>query len=206
MKILLTPFTLPVFSTVLGFSLLTNLPAHAASIASFWNFNFTGDITGSGSIELDADDFDSTTGSFLVTNMDFTLNFGVGSDPQSISLINFPGTQPLRFNPNDNNNELYSTFLGSLLTEWRLGTVPNVGNFNLSGSPGIGLPPDPDGVGGVIDFTPFDSTVATTGTWTAQSSTVREPSTLFGLGLAALLILTSSPSKSKIQLDHKHLG
>ncbi len=45
--------------------------------------------------------------------------------------------------------------MGSLLTEWRLGTVPNVGNFNLSGSPGIGLPPDPDGVGGVIDFYAF---------------------------------------------------
>ncbi len=94
MKILLTPFTLPVFSTVLGFSLLTNLPAHAASIASLWNFNFTGDITGSGSIELDVEDFDSITVSFLVTKMDFTLNFGVGSDPQSISLINFPGRNP----------------------------------------------------------------------------------------------------------------
>lgn len=182
MNRLLTSLTIPAFSTVVGLTVLTRLPAQAANIAPIWNFNFRDDITGSGTISLDVNDFDSDTESYLVTAIDFTLNFGVDSDPQSISLANFPVTQPLRFNPNDSENELYSTLGGSLVTEWRIGTIPNVGGFNLSGSPGIGLPGDPDGVGGVIAFTPVNTTETTTGTWTARP--VPEPLTILGAGVA----------------------
>ncbi|MDJ0660361.1 MAG: PEP-CTERM sorting domain-containing protein [Crocosphaera sp.] len=186
MKILSTPLTIPIFSTVASLTLLTSLSAQAASIAPIWKFNFTDDITGSGTINLDVNDFDSNTESYLVTALDFTLNFGVDSDPQSISLANFPVTQPLRFNPNDRENELYSTLAGSLVPEWRIGTIPNVGGFNLSGSPGIGLPDDPDGVGGVIVFRPVNTTEEITGTWTATpvSEPFPEPLTLLGAGVA----------------------
>ncbi len=189
MKILLTSLTIPIFSTVASFTLLTSLSAQAASIAPIWKFNFTDDITGSGTINLDVNDFDSDTKSYLVTAIDFTINFGVSSEPQSISLTNFPVTQPLRFNPNDNENELYSTLAGSLFPEWRIGTIPGVGGFNLSGSPGIGLPEDPDGVGGVIDFTPVGSTESQIGSWIAQpiAQPVHEPDTLILLSAAVAL-------------------
>jgi hypothetical protein len=171
----------------LSLRLFYTLPAQAISIAPLWNFEFSGDITGNGKITLDLQDQDSQTGSYLVAEVEFSLNFGQGN-PQSVSLANFPFTQPLRFNPLDTSSELYSTLLDSLVKEWRLGTLDTDGEFpgggiNLSGFPGIGLPPDPPGVGGVIAFTPTASSEIRTGTWTAQPVPVPEPSTLFGTGI-----------------------
>lgn len=197
----LTSLSIPLFSTVVGLTALSSLPAQAADIAPIWIFDFTGDITGSGNIELDVNDFNDATESYLVTGVDFSLNFGVDSDPQSISLANFPVTQPLRFNPNDSENELYSTLGGSLFSEWRVGTIPNVGGFNMSGSPGIGLPEDPDGVGGVIDFTPVGSTESQIGTWTAQPipQPVSEPSKPLSIFTVALAVGFSTIYKRTIK-------
>jgi hypothetical protein len=171
----------------LNLAFYNSLAAPAFSIAPQWNFEFRGDITGNGSITLNLQDQDSETGSYLVTEVDFSLNFGLGN-PQSISLANFPFTQPLRFDPADSTSELYSTLVGSLVSEWRLGSIAAEGEFpggglNLSGSPGIGLPPAPPGVGGVIAFTPTGSSQTQTGTWTAHP--VPEPLTLLGTATAA---------------------
>lgn len=196
----LTKLTAIFVNTSLAFGLLQINPQAAyATTASIWDFDFFGDITGSGSISLDLNDQDAVTGSFLVTDIDFSLDFPVGSDPQPVNLNTFFLTQPLRFNPDDSDSELFST-LGMLQPDWTLGILPDDGDFpggglNLSGTTGINLPPDPSGIGGTVSFSGNDSTIAT-GTWTAtpQATTVPEPSSLWGIGsILAIACLSKKP-------------
>lgn len=160
--------------------------APALAIESLWNFKFMGDITGSGTIQLDLQDQDLNTNSFLVTDINFNLDFGVGGDLQSIALDNFL-TLPLRFNPNNSSNELFSTLVGSVQPGWNLGIIAPDGLFpggglTMSGSSSIGLPPDPAGIGGTISFTPtgLPSNIQT-GTWTESKTTTPESSSVVGL-------------------------
>ena len=177
-------------STTVTLALIECFPGPAIAIESLWNFEFMGEITGTGTVQLDLEDQDVGTGSFLVTDLDFSLDFGVGGDPQSISLGNFL-TQPLRFNPNNPSNELFSTLVGFLQPGWNLGIVPPDGLFpggglTMSGSSGAGLPPDPSGIGGTISFTTTGGSPddIRTGTWTAPTQSVPEPSGVLGLTLA----------------------
>lgn len=188
----LTKITALFFPVTLALGLVTvNSQSASATTANMWDFDFSGDVTGSGSITLDLNDLDAVTNSYLVTDINFNLDFPIGSNSQLLTLANFPATQPLRFNPDDSDSELFSTF-GSLQPDWSLGVLSADGDFaggglNLSGTTGTDLPADPLGVGGTVLFTgnDIDSTIAT-GIWIATPQgvtppTTPEPSLLWGM-------------------------
>lgn len=187
----LTKITTLLFPVTLALGLVQVNPHSAsATTANMWDFDFSGNVTGSGSITLDLNDLDAVTNSYLVTNINFSLNFPVGSNPQHITLGNFSLTQPLRFNPENSNSELFST-LGTLQSDWSLGILSANGDFpsgglNLSGTTGTNLPPDPLGVGGTVLFSGNDLSIAT-GIWIAtpqdtNPSTTPEPTSLLSIG------------------------
>lgn len=187
----LTPvITITTLSGVIAFTEV----AEAAGIATRWNFNFTGDITGGGFIEIEGD---QQTETYEVINIQFTLDFGTGLGPQNVTLDNFGLIPtPLQFSPHDTSNELSHTNpfaqlfpnsgLSAINPGWNQG-MSEGGNFTMSGSgDGVNTPNDPSGVGGIILFSTSSETL--TGTWTAQA--IPEPLTILGsltaLGFGAL--------------------
>ncbi len=163
--------------------------AQAAHITTQWNFNFTGEITGNGFLEIEEHQEGEETQTYEITDLQFTLDFGIGLDSQNVTLANFPDTtKPLYFSPDDTSNELWHTnffaqflpLLAPINPEWIQGSLEGVGNFTMSGSgQGVNTPDDPQGVGGIILFSSDESSPQTrTGTWTAQP--VPEPLTILG--------------------------
>ena len=198
-------------TAVSGFLSLTEVEvAQAAQMTTRWNFDFTGEITGDGFIEVEEEQNGETTGTSEVTDLQFTLDFGTGFGSNSVTLANFPDfTKPLFFSPDNSSNELLHTnFFAQFIPgadpiqpEWVQGTINGVGGFTMSGSgDGVNTPDDPQGVGGIIIFTSNESSPQRlTGTWTAQTSsdrresqdptTVPESSSLISLGLLGAYLL-----------------
>ncbi|MGK7881482.1 MAG: PEP-CTERM sorting domain-containing protein [Crocosphaera sp.] len=151
-------------------SALISATALASDFNPKWDFNFTGNISGLGTIELDLTD--EINGAFLVDFLDFTLDFGDGNGDQSLSLNSFSLSQPLRFNPIGDPIELTSLSGNG----WNFGVVPLGGFVNLAGSPNPVLPQSSPS--GAISFA---GNTVTNGFWTATPTSVPEPSSLLGL-------------------------
>lgn len=208
MKSLISYITPLITVTAVGGLISLTEVAEAAHIATRWNFEFTGQIVGHGFIEIDEHQENEITSVYEVIDLQFTLDFDIGSGSQNVTLANFSNfTKPLIFSPDDSSNELLHTSffarfipeLDPLQPEWILGTVDGVGNFTISGSgEGANIPDDPQGVvGGVIIFTSNESSPQTrTGTWTAQP--IPEPLTILG-SLTALSFGTFFKSSLKVK-------
>ncbi len=92
--------------------------AQAFHITTVWNFEFTGQVVGNGFIEIDEHQENEITSVYEVIDLQFTLDFGVGSGSQNITLANFSDfTKPLIFSPDDSSNELLHT---SFFAQFRL--------------------------------------------------------------------------------------
>ena len=132
-----------------------NTTALAADFAPKWDFNFTGNISGFGTIELDLND--EVNGAFLDDSLDFTLDVNDGNGEQSLFLNSFSLSGPLRFNPIGEPIELTSLTGNG----WNFGVVPG-GFVNLAGSPN---PLQESSPSGAIAF--VGNTVTSCGSWTA---------------------------------------
>ncbi|WP_017328063.1 PEP-CTERM sorting domain-containing protein [Synechococcus sp. PCC 7336] len=147
--------------------------------ASLWSFDFQGDFGGGGTIELDLGQSNSNGNGFLVTALDFELDFG-GGILQAIvledftELFGFP-VQDIFFDPTNPAAELTNESVGLVAPGWS-GFTALGASISLDGNSGPAAPT----LGGTIVF--GDLTGSSSSTWTAAK--IPEPLTILGSLLA----------------------